>query len=537
MRLTPKEKKNLTKMFYDSADSWFDGNDYDCTLGYNLSDDDKTFYRSNFKIEVDEKILFARDTSYWNNRNQGLVITDEGFYCINDNDDSDSFFWRSWKDFDNVRYKESCFYFNLGSDNVFSLGVGLFYKDTDRNFRSVGQALANVLTKMAQSVKEDDPMELAMSGEYEQALQIVEQNLRENPNSVDDNFNKGRLLLWRELDKDTEQDEDNLNEAKDCIRKAIDLLDGDEVPWPFYKVLADVESLLGNYYAARDYYIEALGGCGYDDAQNIQKSIDLLEENPLKDMWDNWVNISYENRKFIMPIQDSNIGGCFVNNIYTFRMSNIPSCIKFPQGHPKSGVLYIGHPYNPNLYVPFEGSEEVFFVDRMNEFCHLLQSLGAEEIFIESVKGKSVSELSNSSVGVNANIGYNVFSVGGSYGNKHSSQNDMTQDNKRKWHEKYDRPKENPHVPDNLIWYAEEPQWQRLVERRIKGNLLEYNETWSSSQTSFTSSSEMEEIEASAQYLMFKANGGYKEGNDYTFKQSEETQWEVSVKFRSMRDF
>lgn len=51
-----------------------------------------------------------------------------------------------------------------------------------------------------------------------------------------------------------------------------------------------------------------------------------------------------------------------------------------------------------------------------------------------------------------------------------------------------------PYVPDKLVWYPEQPQWQRLVDSRLGGNLLEYSETVKSSDTRFTSSSRTSNI-------------------------------------------
>ena len=80
-----------------------------------------------------------------------------------------------------------------------------------------------------------------------------------------------------------------------------------------------------------------------------------------------YIDYEYKSRKLLMPIDDHRIAGCVAEGIDVFRMSNIPSCIKFPVGHPVSGQLYIGHPFKPELYVPYETYEETFFVDKVPE--------------------------------------------------------------------------------------------------------------------------------------------------------------------------
>ena len=103
-----------------------------------------------------------------------------------------------------------------------------------------------------------------------------------------------------------------------------------------------------------------------------------------------------------MPVKDVNIAGCVAEGIDVFRMSNIPSCLQFPMGHPVANELYIGHPYNNSLYVPFSESEDIFFLDKIHELVYLLECLGAEEISITSVKGKSISEFNEGSQNLKA---------------------------------------------------------------------------------------------------------------------------------------
>ncbi len=94
-----------------------------------------------------------------------------------------------------------------------------------------------------------------------------------------------------------------------------------------------------------------------------------------------------------------------------------------------------------------------------------------------------------------------------------------------------------PFLPDGLIWYGEQPQWQRLVNSRLNGNLLEYNEFVSSATTKFVSESEKMGVKASANYLWNKIGGGVERNTESQFKESVETQWKVEVKFRSVKEF
>mgnify|MGYP000181673333 CR=1 FL=1 len=58
-----------------------------------------------------KKILFIRDTSFWNSRDQGLVLTDGGVYCIPDNDKPDEKIVLPWSVIQRVEYKDLVLYF------------------------------------------------------------------------------------------------------------------------------------------------------------------------------------------------------------------------------------------------------------------------------------------------------------------------------------------------------------------------------------------------------------------------------------------
>ncbi len=296
-----------------------------------------------------------------------------------------------------------------------------------------------------------------------------------------------------------------------------------------------------NYGKARRCYISAMGyakECNhYSDFRECEKGL-LDAEEQLKEPWEEFTtNVEYKRRKFIMPIADKNIAGCAVDIIGVFRMSNIPSCIKFPVGHPVSAQLYIGHPLKNELYVPYETSEEVFFLDKVHELCYLLQCLGAEEISITSIKGKSVDELYNSSSRVDMYAGYkNVVSGDLSVNNQRSGNASMTNNSHRTMYLRFD-PMNKPYLPkDGLVWYGEQPEWQRLVNNRLNGNMLEYSEKLSTVQTRFVSSSEKDNIKADAKILWFKAGVSVDMNMNKEFKENIDTTWQIDVKFRSIRE-
>lgn len=505
----------------DELYQWFDVEKFDCRCPSPGEDDTNLrLYRSAFNIEEDEDLLFVRDTSMdW--KDEGIVITNRAINIIPDNGYS-NIVVIEWTDLDHVNYKSERYYF-YGNDNklIYDIGEKYFFKK-DPNI-SAYKKLSSYLTEIAQCVK---VRECRHNKEYERALIISKKLVEEHDNHTFLHLEYGFSIFNYEIKHKNNPDEDNLKIALDEFYNVLSVYDYSFI----HGYIAVIYKKLDNLWAARNHYLMLM-----EDEDECQDAMEDLKEIENSLEMDNYIDYKYNDRKLLMPIDDDHIAGCVANGIDVFRMSNIPSCIKFPVGHPVSGQLYIGHPFKPELYVPYETYEETFFVDKVHELCHLLQCLGATEITIESVKGRNVSELYNDSLSVNGDVGIKAFSGSGSYDSNYSSDRSGTSNSRRAMHFSFD-PMYKPYVPEGLVWYPESTEWQRLVQNRLHGNMLEYSEHLSTSQTRIINSTEQEKVKASARILWAKANVNVEKSSNNSFKESIETEWKVSVTFLSIRE-
>lgn len=349
-------------------------------------------------------------------------------------------------------------------------------------------------------------------------------------------FRKGRMLVEQVADME-KPDEAALKKAEESLNTALETMD-DETLKEYASVVNEflgiIYNLRGEFYHARNSFILAMES----DDRNLKKEAEefyIEAEENLQETWKDYTRFyDYRDRKFIMPVKD--ISGCLASDIDVFRVNNLPSCFKFSTGHPIANELYIGHPYNSSVYIPYEGSDNVFFLDKVDELCYLLQCLGAIEISITAIKGKNVNELSNSTVHLDADTNVKMFSGTAEYNTKLESEKDSNSKNMMTLTQKFD-PLTLPHLPEDLIWYPEQTNWQRLVQQRLHGNMLEYHQIISTSETKFVSSSEANDVKASAKFLWSKVNASYSNNVDSKFKESLETEWKIDVKFRSMLEF
>lgn len=533
--------KDAHKLSRGPAAAWLKQTDSDSHLFPQAKEN--SILRIIYDIPVEEEIIFKRDTSKWNVNNQGIVITDVSIYVHYDNNCPEDFFYLDWEDISSVKYKDEVFYFyEYDEDESFwQLGSELFFKGsyTESDKKNLARFLSKAAILVEQRVDAiDHIIQLEEDEKYDEALQALSELTPEDLQNPWNNLVYGRVVT-RKLSTLGEPNEELFRLANEKLNKALELVDDEERHdmfwctsyWHGCNYLS-----VNQQFNARNCFINALETDEEGMKMDALKRLDSCEKL-LKDIWDNYLTTyEYIDRKYIMPVRDHQIAGCTATDIDTFRMSNIPSCIKFPVGHPVANELYIGHPYKPELYVPYVGHEDVFFIDKIHELSYILQCLGAEEISITAIKGKTVTEIEKSSSSLGGNVDF-AFISGSADVNSNANSRQSTQSNvERTLVQRFD-PLKKPFVPEGLIWYPEQPKWQRLVESRLNGNMLEYSEFVSTFDTSFTSTTETDIIKASVQYLWNKLDANASSKIEKEFEQKIETQWRVDVKFRSMLEF
>lgn len=536
-QLTTSPNGKLILEFFRRLPDWYHSNGSDCTECFYLGDEAIASVKSGYGVSRDEFLLFKRDTSFWSNDNQGLVMTDMGIHVVPDNDDDSQSFVLEWQAIEAVTYKETRFYFTMHNGSEPYISWRNFFKGNFPGKESC-ENLANVLTAMAKIVDVvPDAWELFNNGKFDEALSSCDSLIAsDNPSEqINGHFTKGRILFEIENAKNDPDamDESKLAESQKELETAYKMDEDKEEKAIIQYWLAPVKVCQGDI-TARNSFILGMEAEDNDMKEDAFDSLQKLEDfDSFKELWNNYVTEEpYKKRKFIMPVKDKEIAGCVTDGINVFRLSNIPSCIKFPIGHPIANQLYIGHPYNPQLYVPYEESEDLFFVDKVHELCYLLECLGAEEISITSVKGKSVEEMNSLSGSAAGSADVKLFSGEGTVQQDNSTEQ-QSKDVTHRTMKMVFAPTCKPYVPEGLIWYEEQPQWKRLVQSRINGNMLEYNEFVSSSSTKFVSSSEKKDVSASARYIWMKVHADVDTAINSQLRDTEDTQWKVEVRFRS----
>lgn len=334
--------------------------------------------------------------------------------------------------------------------------------------------------------------------------------------------------------------EDNESAIAVC-NKGIELLEDDE--WSqdesflwYYKYMA--EENLGRTWQARRDALYLYNNVGEDetivsDEGKLQlEDVALKAFNEFDEEYSNlYLGFEYKDRKsFLVVPQYTNTGTTHVD---VFHLSSIPKDITFPVGHPVENQLYIGHPYLPNLYLPYETYQYNFVEDRVREFCEIAQTLGATEITVEALNTSQMSKDRSSSRNISGGASYKERSANGAYDDNQNYSSVEKKYQALNFHQEY-HPTEPPHLPEKMVWYEHEPRWQRLYNQRLKG-ILAHEERIETKNSQVVSGSELKDIKADVKFLI-EAKGERTEMMEEKFAQEENAILSIKVKFAPLSE-
>ena len=528
----------------------------------NISDTAKASIRNNFNLDIDEQILFFNDTSFFGNKNQGIVITNKRLAWIPDNDEGDVYSF-AFNDIERVEYREMQIYlwgYGNDEDNV-PLPLNHFFSFNGETsaVKTDAQKIAAVLNKMvnvAGHEVETTPLEEIESyldnNEADKAIQGINEMLA----STDFTDEETKSICYyylglayaqkmeEQLDVDiaagSEQISEEVHRYDDAMnsafREALVLCKDDEFRCKIYYLNA---LYCLNQFQGRQMALAAMESPDFEikqEAKDIYMKItkDLVEDPAF------FSKIPYNTRKFIFVLgTEKQLPGCYdkEGNIqFVFTLNDLPTSIQFPVGHPQANTLYIGHPFKPATYLPFENATEQLFMERVHELCYLGQCLGANEIRIKRLRGLDTASSEAKQLDVSGELDVKAVNVGGSFGRNTAVQNSYSSKDGMEMVQTY-LPTKQPYCPDDLVWLDSETSWQALVKQRLNGNILSYSLHLSSSESVSMTSSKVQSVKASFEYLVTKVSGTYDAKTDKTFSKTEETEWEIDMQFKPLQDF
>jgi hypothetical protein len=135
--------------------------------------------------------------------------------------------------------------------------------------------------------------------------------------------------------------------------------------------------------------------------------------------------------------------------------------LRFPIGHPRGKVAYIGHPADPPVYIPVADFHRFLFEHKVAEALRLIRSLGAVTVQVVRVEGW------DQTVGVELGVPLAEVpqaDIGVSGSQEHGSSRSVLSTMRLK-------PTQSPSVPADLVWLSHEPLWQEVAQARLESGL------------------------------------------------------------------
>ena len=522
---TPKAKasdilsKDMIPVYFDKiAGNLLSIHDNGSDVFYTSLDDSlKGEIRNEFDISLDDEIIFFRDTSSWNTRDNGLVITDTG---IIGKPDDETYIKYDWGEIKSVIYKDMSIYIDTGEGYVSVPGRFWLKSPVENDLRKLAENLDSIASKVDKVQGDDDIkfQEFIDAVETEQDINSAYKILNDFESKFGtDNLYYPYMRLKFEVLADDSQS------IIECADTLLEIYDDNlkDIKKEAYKFKAQAQYKIGEYQNARHSFFKGT------DNPSVELKTDKLFKDIDAKYYQTFFELPYNKRKIIA-----------VSNSVTdltpesFEVVDIHKAgnFSFPIGHPVSGQLYVGHPFVKDKYLPIDTYDLELLEDRLREFCYVVQSLGAVEVAVESINGGSLQSVSDNDSSLSANASAKINSGSGSV-HKHSSVDAFEDFKNRINFHQYFTPAHKPYLPENLVWYSNEPSWQRLFNQRMNGGLLEHHENISTSKNKVVSSKEYLQIDAEFKALFYKVGGGKQNTSETTLTERSNVELAIYVKF------
>jgi len=239
-----------------------------------------------------------------------------------------------------------------------------------------------------------------------------------------------------------------------------------------------------------------------------------------------FLSLPYAERKLLLVVKEYT--DLSATHLSVFQVDHRPD-IAFPVGHPVANQLYVGHPYLPNVYIPFDTYELTLVEDRVREFCLLSQYLGATEISIDALNSSQSETTREATSGTQGSGSYRIVS-GSASANSRSSQRLLEEICKSiSIHQEF-TPYLSPTLPEGMVWYSSEPSWQRLFAQRMRGQDV-HEERIETRKSQVVGVNELQEIKAELKTLVLSAKGEWTQHMEDNFTQQENAILSIRVKF------
>ncbi len=430
--------------------------------------------RGSHGIEVQVPILLLVDHTFFGSAKNSTVVTPEFISYVND-DDRDGFYWAPVKGVDLI---ESQFIFWLDDERTRydeSWPVQTFGVIDPGEHPQYLQQLALVFNALAESAVDPLPTviaemeQLAERGDWDGVLgsgQVaIDQNLLREDNTL---LDFSRLMADASLKVGRPAGALEYIEIAELYaldaREAGVEPDGTQLG-RLFDLQAQIHLEEEDSYEALWAWNRALIFAPPESQSALRESVTAVSEKVRNE----FVDLPYHRRSVLYLAKGVGMYG--PDECMMFPRSTWPTGLSFPAGHPREDELYVGHPYQPSVYLPVDNYEVALFREKYMELCRLLHCLGASKVELQAADSGALTHLEEASENMSMEGTYGLAKGNASYDSQ--SQGTTSQQHRRDLAVTQTfAPPTEVSVPDDLVWFDHEPEWKLLAKQRLAGGIL-----------------------------------------------------------------
>ena len=258
--------------------------------------------------------------------------------------------------------------------------------------------------------------------------------------------------------------------------------------------------------------------------------IHLIYDKELKWYEERFLEIPKEQRKYLVLVDDY---VTIPDSFKVLRLSGVPSNLKFLGDNILENTLYVVHPLKDDTYIPYNEYSIELFRDKVEEYRHIMECLGAKSFVIKDIVNEGVESSQKNKLDVTAGVKYKDIGVKGAY---------EKNDNSEQYHKLYDELSKEivceltklPYIPNDVLWYNRTPAWQRDCESRMNGRLLMLKQRVSNTLNSGLTKSNSQKIKAEFDSMLVKLEGEFEKDDFFSVIEERSHTWEITVEFYPM---
>lgn len=294
----------------------------------------------------------------------------------------------------------------------------------------------------------------------------------------------------------------------------------------------------------RDSYIKVIDTFCHLRKSNYRDDNEKKMVESLQDWYKDYFSQSqvyeyFNELRIICPVKDFYEINRFKTNlaaIVPIKSLTESKTFKFPVGHPIANTVYVAHPCNPSVYIPYVNHEIEFIKDKLRELTEIAQDLGAKEIDVkvinETYSGNSTRTSTNYGGSVDANfIG---FEGKGNY-NKNVNKNDFQYFSHIFNRHQTFKPT-SIKEPEDTIWLQGEINWQGIIKQRLKGSLLSHKEILETRQAQAVSNSTLKQFKADIKSIYGQVGLEWSKEEEEMYSVNSNLVVSVDIKFAKIDD-